>query len=55
MTDDGSHWPGGWQAELKLDRRYGHGLRDAFGGAECESLQVSKLLAVLPVAVLRTG
>jgi (1->4)-alpha-D-glucan 1-alpha-D-glucosylmutase len=57
MTGYGSHWPNGWQAELKLDRRYGHGLRDALGsaGATSENLDVSHLLGVLPVAVLRNG
>ena len=58
MTGDGSHWPGGWQAELKLDRRLSHGLRHALGGcprAACENLDVSNLFAALPVAVLRNG
>jgi (1->4)-alpha-D-glucan 1-alpha-D-glucosylmutase len=57
MTGDGSHWPDGWHAELKLDRRYSHGLRDALGGARtaCEDLRVSNLFAALPVAVLRNG
>jgi (1->4)-alpha-D-glucan 1-alpha-D-glucosylmutase len=56
MTDGGNRWPGGnWQAELQLEPRYRTGLRDALGrdGAECRSLEISHLFAVLPVAVLR--
>jgi (1->4)-alpha-D-glucan 1-alpha-D-glucosylmutase len=56
MTDSGNRWPGGnWQAELNLDRRLRTGLRDALGrdGAECQSLDISRLFTALPVAVLR--
>ena len=56
MTDGGQRWPDrNWQAELNLDRRDRHGLRDALGGdgAECQSLEISRLFAALPVAVLR--
>ncbi len=58
ITDHGTRWPEPmWQAELKLDRRHRQGLRDALGasGAVGESLDVSRLFAVLPVAVLRSG
>jgi (1->4)-alpha-D-glucan 1-alpha-D-glucosylmutase len=55
VTGHGSHWlRDGWQAELKLPPRQRIGLRDALGGAaECQSLDLSHLFAVLPVAVLR--
>jgi hypothetical protein len=62
LTDSGQHWPGrGWRAELNLDPRDRqgphHGLRDALrrGAAECQSLDIARLFAVLPVAVLRNS
>jgi (1->4)-alpha-D-glucan 1-alpha-D-glucosylmutase len=58
LTDIGQRWPDrGWRAELNLDRRHRHGLRDALSrdGAECQSLEFSRLFAVLPVAVLRNS
>ena len=57
MTHGGHRWPGGnWQAELKLDHKIGTGLRDALSrnGALCQSLEISRLFAALPVAVLRS-
>jgi hypothetical protein len=58
-TDSGRHWPDrDWQAELSLDPRDRqgphHGLRDALRGGEAE-LEISRLFAVLPVAVLRNS
>jgi maltooligosyltrehalose synthase len=56
MTESGERWPAGsWRAELSLDRRLRAGLRDALSrtGAECDSLEISRLFAALPVAVLR--
>ncbi len=55
FTDTGRRWPSRmWQAELQLDHRHHQGLRDALrDGAECPSQDISKLFAVLPVAVLR--
>jgi (1->4)-alpha-D-glucan 1-alpha-D-glucosylmutase len=55
LTDVGQRWPNRmWQAELNLDHRHRQGLRDALrDGAECQSLDASRLFSVLPVAVLR--
>jgi len=54
LTDNGSHWPKpDWQAELNLDLRQRQGLRSALGDEGCRSLEVSNLLGILPVAVLR--
>jgi (1->4)-alpha-D-glucan 1-alpha-D-glucosylmutase len=56
MTDGGNRWPDGhWEAKLTLDPRLGTGLRDALSrsGAECQILEISRLFAALPVAVLR--
>ena len=58
LTDIGQHWPNrGWQAELSLDLRHRQGFRDALrrDGTECHSLEISRLFAVLPVAVLRNS
>jgi (1->4)-alpha-D-glucan 1-alpha-D-glucosylmutase len=58
LTDNGRRWPDrGWQAELSLDPRHRQGLRDALSRHEtqCEGLEVSRLFAVLPVAVLRNS
>lgn len=56
LTDGGTRWPRGWQAELALERRQQQSLRDALGSvaAPCESLDVARLFAALPVAVLRS-
>jgi (1->4)-alpha-D-glucan 1-alpha-D-glucosylmutase len=55
VTGSGEHWPRGWQAALMLERRQQHGLRDALGSVPvpCDSLDLARLFAVLPVAVLR--
>jgi (1->4)-alpha-D-glucan 1-alpha-D-glucosylmutase len=58
LTDTGRHWPDrGWQAELNLDPRNRRGLRDALrrDGTECDRLDIARLFAVLPVAVLRNS
>jgi (1->4)-alpha-D-glucan 1-alpha-D-glucosylmutase len=62
-TDSGRHWPDqDWQAELNLDPRdrqslRDQGLRDALrrGEADCPSLDIARLFAVLTVAVLRNS
>ena len=57
MSDGGHCWPGGnWQAELKLDHKMGTGLRDALSrsGTIFQGLEISRLFAALPVAVLRS-
>jgi (1->4)-alpha-D-glucan 1-alpha-D-glucosylmutase len=58
LTDIGQRWPDrGWQAELNLDRRHRQGLRDALShdDTECQSLEIPRLFAMLPVAVLRNS
>jgi maltooligosyltrehalose synthase len=52
LTDAGRHWPERFDATLKLDPA---GLADGLGsaGEGWRSLELSRLFATLPVAVLR--
>jgi (1->4)-alpha-D-glucan 1-alpha-D-glucosylmutase len=56
MTDGGSHWPAGWQAELHVDRKIRADLRDALDpfGAASDGLDIAHLFETLPLAVLRS-
>jgi (1->4)-alpha-D-glucan 1-alpha-D-glucosylmutase len=56
MTEAGSRWPTGWQAELQIDRKLRIGLRDALDslGMLADRLDIAQLFKTLPVAILRS-
>jgi maltooligosyltrehalose synthase len=54
LTDQGRDWPTRWQSDLKLTMKHRGNLRDALSGAECSSLEISRALSTLPVAILRS-
>ena len=58
ITDSGRHWPQtSWRATLHLDDARRIGCRDALGSCDdgYESLELSKLFDIIPVAVLQLG